>query len=155
MNVKRSLQRNLNVNWADTFRNSLLFLFFGYFGGRNSFSRTFLLLGSPLCFLIQTRPVKVAMKQLFYTIGEPPGILMSLLPAPQQRIMSLDYGKVMRGLYGEKVLERKMGGEGGEEWLELEKLEQQGGNDDGDDELEFDIIDDDDEDEYDLDDDEY
>ena len=88
MNIKRSLQRNMNVNWADTTRNSLLFLFFGYFGGRNSFSRTFLLLSSPLCFLIQTRPVKVAMKQLFYTMGEPPGILLSLLPAPQQAIMS-------------------------------------------------------------------
>ena len=103
-------------NWADTTRNALLFLFFGYFGGRNSFSRTFLLLSSPLCFFIQTRPVKVAMKQLFYTIGEPPGILLSLLPAPQQAIMSCDYGKLMKGLYGEKMLE-------GEEWLEMERLE--------------------------------
>ena len=62
------------------------------------------------------------MKQLFYTLGEPPGIFLSLLPAPQQAIMSLDYGSVMRGLYGEdgKVLE-------GEEWLELERLEESGG----------------------------
>jgi hypothetical protein len=56
------------------------------------------------------------MKQLFYTIGEPPGILLSLLPAPQQAIMSCDYGKLMKGLYGEKMLE-------GEEWLEMEQLE--------------------------------
>jgi hypothetical protein len=119
MNIKRSLQRNMNVNWADTTRNSLLFLFFGYFGGRNSFSRTFLLLSSPLCFLIQTRPVKVAMKQLFYTMGEPPGILLSLLPAPQQAIMSLDYGKSMRELYDEKVLQ-------GEEWYEMEKNANEG-----------------------------
>ncbi|KAL7449760.1 hypothetical protein ACHAWC_006475 [Mediolabrus comicus] len=119
MNIKRSLQRNMNVNWADTTRNSLLFLFFGYFGGRNSFSRTFLLLSSPLCFLIQTRPVKVAMKQLFYTMGEPPGILLSLLPAPQQAIMSLDYGKSMRELYDEKVLQ-------GEEWYEVEKNASEG-----------------------------
>lgn len=119
MNIKRSLQRNMNVNWADTTRNSLLFLFFGYFGGRNSFSRTFLLLSSPLCFLIQTRPVKVAMKQLFYTMGEPPGILLSLLPAPQQAIMSLDYGKSMRELYDEKVLQ-------GEEWYEMEKNDSEG-----------------------------
>jgi hypothetical protein len=119
MNIKRSLQRNMNVNWADTTRNSLLFLFFGYFGGRNSFSRTFLLLSSPLCFLIQTRPVKVAMKQLFYTMGEPPGILLSLLPAPQQAIMSLDYGKSMRELYDEKVLQ-------GEEWYEMEKNASEG-----------------------------
>lgn len=152
MNVKRALQRNLNVNWADTTRNSLLFLFFGYFGGRNSFSRTFLLLSSPLCFFIQTRPVKVAMKQLFYTLGEPPGIFLSLLPAPQQAIMSLDYGGVMKGLYGEKVLE-------GEEWYVSENMEQEellgktsneiGGGlefDDG-----YDQYDDDDESDYDYD----
>lgn len=58
--------------------------------------------------------MKVAMKQLFYTIGEPPGILLSLLPAPQQAIMSLDYGKAMRELYDEKVLQ-------GEEWYEMEQ----------------------------------
>jgi hypothetical protein len=126
MNIKRSLQRNMNVNWADTTRNSLLFLFFGYFGGRNSFSRTFLLLSSPLCFLIQTRPMKVAMKQLFYTIGEPPGILLSLLPAPQQAIMSLDYGKAMKGLYDEKILQT-------EEWYEMEKKDSdEGADSDGD-----------------------
>jgi hypothetical protein len=59
--------------------------------------------------------VKVAMKQLFYTIGEPPGILLSLLPAPQQAIMSLNYGKAMRELYDEKVLQ-------GEEWYGMEKI---------------------------------
>jgi len=134
MNIKRSLQRNMNVNWADTTRNSLLFLFFGYFGGRNSFSRTFLLLSSPLCFLIQTRPMKVAMKQLFYTMGEPPGILLSLLPAPQQAIMSLDYGKAMMELYDEKVLQ-------GEVWYEMEEK----ANDEGDDQLVWD------EDDYDED----
>ncbi|KAL7476607.1 hypothetical protein ACHAW6_002454 [Cyclotella cf. meneghiniana] len=101
----------MNVNWADTTRNSLLFLFFGYFGGRNSFSRAFLLLSAPLCFFIQTRPVKVAIKQLFYAIGEPPGILLSLLPAPQQAIMSLNYANAMRGLYGEDVVR-------GESWYE-------------------------------------
>merc|ERR1719410_2860573 len=34
MTVKRALQKNLNINWPDTMRNSLLFLFFGYFGSR-------------------------------------------------------------------------------------------------------------------------
>ena len=53
-----------------------------------------------MCFFIQTRPVKVALKQVFYTVGEPPSILLSLLPAPQQAIMSLKYGAVMKGLYG-------------------------------------------------------
>lgn len=141
MNIKRSLQRNMNVNWADTTRNSLLFLFFGYFGGRNSFSRTFLLLSSPLCFLIQTRPMKVAMKQLFYTMGEPPGILLSLLPAPQQAIMSLDYGKSMRELYDEKVLK-------GEAWYEMEEK----AKDEDDNKLDWD--DEDDYEEYDEDSDE-
>ena len=140
MNIKRSLQRNMNVNWADTTRNSLLFLFFGYFGGRNSFSRSFLLLSSPLCFLIQTRPMKVAMKQLFYTMGEPPGILLSLLPAPQQAIMSLNFGKAMRELYDEKVLK-------GEEWYEVEMKACEEDSDT--DELDWDY--DDDEDDYDDD----
>lgn len=147
MNVKRVLQRNLNINWADTTRNSLLFLFFGYFGGRNSFSRTFLLLSSPLCFFIQTRPMKVAMKQFFYTMGEPPGILLSLLPAPQQAIMSLDYGSVMRGLYGEKVLEKS--GVDNEGWLELERREMKSDDGFGGEGLDFDEEDDDQEDEYD------
>ena len=111
-------------NWADTTRNSLLFLFFGYFGGRNSFSRALLLLASPMCFFIQTRPVKVALKQVFYTIGEPPSILLSLLPAPQQAIMSLKYGAVMKGLYGEKVLE-EYGSGIDKEWLDLERMEEE------------------------------
>ena len=33
--------------------------------------------------------------------------------------MSLNYGNVMRGLYGEKVLEKG----GNEEWLEMERME--------------------------------
>ncbi|KAL3811412.1 hypothetical protein ACHAXA_005313, partial [Cyclostephanos tholiformis] len=111
---RASVLRQRLKNWADTTRNSLLFLFFGYFGGRNSFSRTLLLLSSPLCFVIQTRPVKVAVKQLFYSIGQPPGIFLSLLPAPQQAIMSCDYAALMRGLYGEDALE-------GEKWLEMER----------------------------------
>jgi len=129
MNVKHALQHNLNVNWAETTHNSLLFLFFRYFGGRNSFSRIFLLLSSPLCFFVQTRPVKVSMKQLFYMMGEPPGIALSLLPAQQQRIMSLDYGAVMRGLYGEKVLLKSLlnkSEEGKEEWMEMEQMEGEG-----------------------------
>ena len=78
--------------------------------------------------------MKVAMKQLFYTMGEPPGILLSLLPAPQQAIMSLDYGKAMRELYDEKVLQ-------GEVWYEMEEK----ANDEGDDQLVWD------EDDYDED----
>jgi len=58
------------------------------------------------------------MKQLFYSIGQPSGILLSLLPAPQQTIMSCDYAGSMRGLYGEKALE-------GEDWLEMERSEEE------------------------------
>ena len=75
-----------------------------------------------MCFFIQTRPVKVALKQVFYTIGEPPSILLSLLPAPQQAIMSLKYGAVMKGLYGEKVLEDSDGID--KKWLDLERMEE-------------------------------
>lgn len=103
MNVKRALQKNLNINWPDTIRNFLLFLFFGYFGGRNAMSRTIMLLGAPACFIIQARPVKVAIKQLVYTIGEPPGILLSLLPAPQQAIMSCHYDDALKGIYGDEI----------------------------------------------------
>mmetsp|Transcript_30601 Transcript_30601/g.62013 ORF Transcript_30601/g.62013 Transcript_30601/m.62013 type:complete len:96 (+) Transcript_30601:1559-1846(+) len=59
-------------------------------------------LGAPLCFVLQARPVKIALKQLFYTIGEPPAILLSLLPAPQQTIMSLNYDSALAELYGEE-----------------------------------------------------
>ena len=65
------------------------------------FSRTVMLLGAPMCFLLQLRPIKIIIKQLFYVLGHPPGILLSLLPAPQQAIMSLDYNAAMRDLYGE------------------------------------------------------
>lgn len=63
-----------------------------------------MLLGAPACFIIQARPVKIGMKQIFYTIGEPPGILLSLLPAPQQTIMSCDYNTSLKSIYGEEVL---------------------------------------------------
>jgi hypothetical protein len=124
-NVKRILQRNINISWSNTIRNSLLFLFFGYFGGRNTFSQTVLLLLSPACFIIQTRPIKLILKQVFYTLGQPPGIILSLLPAPQQAIMSCDYSAVMKKLYrnndekkndNNDVLEN-------EEWLLMEQAE--------------------------------
>ena len=125
-------------NGADTTLNSLLFHFFGYFGRRNFFSRTFLLPSAHLCFFIQTRPIKVAIKQLFYAIGEPPGILLSLLPAPQQAIMSLDYASAMRVLYGEDVLRGDSWYEDGEMGAEEE-------------EEEADVYDEEEEEEYDSD----
>jgi hypothetical protein len=100
MNVKRMVQHNMNIQWADTVRNALLFLFFGYFGARDPLSKMCMLAMAPLCFVMQARPAKVAMKQLFYAIGKPPGIFLSLLPAPQQAIMDLDFNTAMTDLYG-------------------------------------------------------
>ena len=57
-------------------------------------------LGAPMCFVIQARPVKILIKQLFYGVGTPPGILLSLLSAPQQKIMDLDFKSAMEDLYG-------------------------------------------------------
>jgi hypothetical protein len=98
--IKEGIQRNLNVNWGDTIRYCILFIFFGYFGGRTPASRAILLLGAPSVFVLQARPVKLLIKQLLYAICDhPPGILLSLLPAPQQGILNLDYGESMRLLY--------------------------------------------------------
>lgn len=105
VNVRRALQKNLNINWPNTVRNFLLFLFFGYFGGCNTTSRTIMLFSAPACFIIQARPIKIAIKQLFYTIGNPPGILLSLLPAPQQAIMSCDDVTSLQSIYGKEVQE--------------------------------------------------
>jgi hypothetical protein len=84
-------------------------------------SRTIMLLGAPACFIIQARPVKVAIKQLFYTIGEPPGILLSLLPAPQQAIMSCDYDSALKSVYGDDI----------EKYNEMTKSDCSIGDDDG------------------------
>ena len=81
----------------------------------------------------------MAIKQLFYAIGEPPGILLSLLPAPQQAIMSLDYASAMRGLYGEDVVR-------GESWYEDGEM----GADEN--EEEANVYDEEEEEEYDSDD---
>jgi len=98
---KTTIQTNLNVNWADAIKNFLLLLFFGYFGGRNSFSRKILLLGAPLSFALQARPVKICFKALFYMLSNPPSILLSFLPAPQQAILSVDLRASCVALYGE------------------------------------------------------
>ena len=98
--IKEHIQRNLNVQWADTIRYCVLFLFFGYFGGRTPASRAILLLGAPSVFVLQARPVKLWIKQVLYTLlDHPPGILLSLLPAPQQAMLNLDYDASMQLLY--------------------------------------------------------
>jgi hypothetical protein len=101
----------LKKNWADTIRNFLLFLFFGFFGGRNTVSRNLLLLGAPMSFVIQARPVKILLKQLFYATSNPPGILLSLLPAPQQAILKFDDEESRLALYGNVKVVTKEGDE--------------------------------------------
>jgi hypothetical protein len=84
-----------------------LLLFFGYFGGRNSMSRGLLLWGAPLSFLVQARPAKLLFKQLFYILLNPPGIVLSLLPAPQQTMLSIDIDKAYQTLYQTKEEAKK------------------------------------------------
>jgi hypothetical protein len=86
-------------HWGETIRNFLLFLFFGYFGGRSSTSRLVMLLGAPLCFILQARPVKMYAKILFYLMSDPPSFVKSLLPAPQQALLDLDMTKSYAALY--------------------------------------------------------
>lgn len=100
MNVKLILQKNLNLDWGDTIRNFVLFLFFGFVGARDPLSKLIMITAAPMCFILQARPVKLLLKQMFYAIGTPPPILLSLLPAPQQAIMGLNYDAVMKDLYG-------------------------------------------------------
>jgi hypothetical protein len=85
----------------------LLFLFFGYFGGRDSISRQLMLLGAPLCFILQARPVKMYAKILFYMMSDPPGIVKSLLPAPQQALLDMDMKKSYAALYSTEQEEEK------------------------------------------------
>ena len=78
----------------------MLFVFFGLFGGRNTVSRALLLWGAPLCVLVQARPIKRLWKLALYGCAHPPGIFLSLLPAPQQAILSFDVQDAMQTLYG-------------------------------------------------------
>ena len=61
-------------------------------------------MGAPLTFLLQCRPVKIWLKQGFYAVAHPPGILLSLLPAPQQAILSFDEAKAREALFGEVLV---------------------------------------------------
>jgi len=73
-------------------------LFFGYFGGKNSGS---LMWFAPLSFALQARPVKMWFKVIFYMLSNPPSILLSFLPAPQQAILSVNFRNSCVALYGE------------------------------------------------------
>ena len=96
-------------DWENAIKHSLLFLFLGYFGGKNSFSRHLLLWGAPLSFALQARPVKIWTKIIFYMLSNPPLILLSFLPAPQQAILSVDMEASCVALYGEDGLKAILG----------------------------------------------
>ena len=49
-----------------------------------------MLWGAPMCFLLQARPAKLVLKQLFYFMQNPPKIISSLLPAPAHVILNFD-----------------------------------------------------------------
>lgn len=68
-----------------------------------------MLWGAPLCFISQARPVKIWSKQLFFMCSYPPGIVLSLLPAPQQAILNMDLDKSYTALYApeEHVVTKK------------------------------------------------
>lgn len=50
--------------------------------------------------MLQARPVKIMLKQAFYALANPPGIFLSLLPAPQQAILSFNENDAREELYG-------------------------------------------------------
>lgn len=107
--LRRKIQHTFNVqSWPDTIRYICLFFFFGMFGGRTPMSRLILLLGAPSVLVLQARPVKLLWKQVLYTLLiDPPGILLSLLPAPQQTLFHLDKRNEMVILYGPYTTETK------------------------------------------------
>jgi hypothetical protein len=129
--LRRKVQRNLNVNWPDTARHFCLFLFFGYFGGRTPLSRAVLLLGAPSVFLLQARPVKRWIRRALHAAADhPPPILLSLLPAPQQSILSLDVQAAMEAIYGDHAAEaRGEAGEAGSQDSDEDEAESEGDDD--------------------------
>jgi hypothetical protein len=130
---KRVIQHNLNVDWSITIRHFLLFLFFGWFGGRTATSRAILLLGAPSVFLLQARPVKLLVRQALYTLlDHPPGILLSLLPAPQQAILSLNVRSAMDTMYGKHIVSSTQPQEEEVDDLRLAMNEDDDDNDDDD-----------------------
>lgn len=54
---------------------------------------------APMCFVVQARPIKMWSKVLFYMMINPPSIVLSLLPAPQQAILDFDVDKSYAALY--------------------------------------------------------
>ncbi len=115
-------------------------------------SRLVLLWGAPLSVLLQARPVKMWIKVFLYSMSNPPSILLSLLPAPQQAIMSFDMEGAYNSLYG-----KTLSGGGSNKKKDVRDTTDEGDDDvEGDvkDEDEFDLEEEDDEEDATADDDE-
>jgi len=112
--LKTIIQTNMNVDWDSAIKNFLMFLFLGYFGGKNSFSRLLLLWGAPLSFALQARPVKIYFKIIFNMMSNLPLIFLSFLPVPQQAILRIDMRASCVALYGEDGANRILGTDGSE-----------------------------------------
>ena len=73
-------------------------------------SRAILLIGAPMCFIIQARPVKLFWKQFLYVVlRNPPSLVLSLLPAPQQAMLSLSDDDAMQLIYGDEYIRSTAG----------------------------------------------
>ena len=57
-------------------------------------------MGAPMSVVIQARPIKILLKQALYACANPPAILLSILPAPQQAILSFSENASQTALYG-------------------------------------------------------
>jgi hypothetical protein len=87
-------------DWYQTFKHCVLFLFFGGIGGRTALSRSILLIGAPGIIVCQARFMKSYLRQVIYALlYYPPAIVLSLFPAPQQAIVSLNVHTAMATLY--------------------------------------------------------
>ena len=84
----------MNVNWGETIRTSLLFLFFGICGATSIEAKILLLAMAPLSFVCQLRFVKLAGRSFFYTSGvvRPDNFFATLLPATTQTILEWNEG---------------------------------------------------------------
>jgi len=107
--LKSNIQKNLNVDWGDTTRNFLLFLFFGYFGTADELCRQALMLMAPMCFVIQYRPVKVGIKQLFYDrCAGMSEFVLTMLPVTTQTILKMTRAEAVEAslvdIYGADLL---------------------------------------------------
>ena len=136
----KTLPNNTIQDIVDAVFTFVKFLFFGFFGGKTASSRALLLLAAPLSLIIQTRPAKIWLKTAFYFLSNPPSILLTLLPAPQQTILGVSYEESYAAIYGSSS-------HGSSSLSEEEKEDDDGEEEEEDDDDESEYEDDDDEEE--------